>query len=119
LVRPYGYKGLAFATSFSYCVNFLVLYILLWQRLGRLWDRPFASSLIRMSMATALMSALAYVAYVRLFAYFPADTVAARLVLASVPITIAVIAYAAFSRFFGVEELDGFLRVLKRTQSKG
>ncbi|MBX7257586.1 MAG: murein biosynthesis integral membrane protein MurJ [Candidatus Hydrogenedentes bacterium] len=135
-VKPYGYKGLAAATTFSYFVNFGVLYILLCQRYKALWDAKFISGLIRMSLATAAMGALAYGAYVRLRFVVPetafagyGDTIsgvvgnstamflevlAARAVVVLVPMLIAVLSYLLLSKFFGVDEFESFLRLLRR-----
>ena len=126
-VKPFGYKGLASATTISYFANFGVLYILLCQRYTRLWDAKFISGLIRMSLATAAMAALSYGVYLKLqYAvkddYFasgngPAsllETLLARSLVVGVPLAVAVVSYLVLSKFFGVEELNGFMRLLRR-----
>ncbi|MCC6696343.1 MAG: murein biosynthesis integral membrane protein MurJ [Candidatus Hydrogenedentes bacterium] len=114
LVGPYGYKGLAFATSVSYFVNFLVLYILLCRRYGALWDGPLSAALLRMAVSTAIMSAVAYAAYVRTLSYFPGDSIAARLAAVAIPLAAAVMSYLFASWCFGIPELKTFSRILFR-----
>ena len=114
LVGPYGYKGLAFATSVSYFVNFFALYLLLGRRYGVLWDAPFSAALLRMSVSTAIMSAVAYAAYLRTMAYFPEDTALARLVQVVVPLAAAVSSYLIASWGLGIPEVKTFTRILLR-----
>lgn len=136
LVKPFGYKGLASATTISYFANFTVLYILLSQRYTRMWDAKFISGLIRMSLATAAMAAIAFGIYLKLADTVPDDryvkyavtlsgvlgertaefltVVFARAVVAGVPIGAAVLSYFLLSKFFGVDEFDSFMKLLKR-----
>jgi putative peptidoglycan lipid II flippase len=114
LVGPYGYKGLAVATSISYAVNFIVLYILLGQRFGALWDRTFSAALLRMTVASAGMAAVAYAAYIRTQNLFPDDTVVNRLICVSIPMAAAIAVYLAISWYFGIPELKSFARLLAR-----
>lgn len=118
LVKPYGFKGLAFATSVSYTVNFALLYILLGYRYGRLWDRAFATSLIRMSAATAVMAAVALASYTGLLRVVDGGPIVGRIVLAAGPVSAAAAAYAASSWMFGVAEVRSFASLLFRRRAK-
>ena len=114
LVGPYGYKGLAVATSISYAVNFAVLYVLLGQRFGALWDRVFSAALLRMTVASVAMAAIAYAAYLRTWALFPDDTIIGRIVCVCVPLAVAIAAYLLLAWYFGIPELRSFARILSR-----
>ncbi len=115
LVGPYGYKGLAIATSISYAANFVVLYILLGQRFGVLWDRAFSAAILRMTVAAVVMAAVAYAAYIRTHALFAADTFASRMTSVCIPVLAAVAVYFAISWYFGIPEVKSFGRLLLRS----
>ncbi len=73
LVRPLGYRGLALATTLSFGVNFSALYVLLWDKYGRLWDKGLLSTVIRITAAAVVALAVAYAVYVRLFNVYTED----------------------------------------------
>lgn len=50
-----GFRGLALATTLSYSINFLALYVLLNRRFGRLWDAAFVSAMVRIAAMGVLM----------------------------------------------------------------
>ncbi|MBM3289852.1 MAG: polysaccharide biosynthesis protein, partial [Candidatus Hydrogenedentes bacterium] len=117
-VKPYGYQGLAWATTISYTVNFAALYALLCARHGNLWDAVFATALVRMSAATAGMAAVGYAAYLGVIRALPGDHVAALLTHALVPIAAAVVTYLALAWMFGVSELHSFAQLVQRRLGK-
>lgn len=114
LVGPYGYKGLAVATSISYAANFIVLYLMLGQRFGLLWDRAFSGALLRMSISAIGMAAVAYAAYVRTYSFFAEDSWISRFCCVAVPVSIAVATYLLLSWYFGIPELRSFSRLVFR-----
>jgi peptidoglycan biosynthesis protein MviN/MurJ (putative lipid II flippase) len=116
LVGPYGYKGLAVATSISYAANFAVLYILLGQRFGALWDRAFSGALLRMTVAAVAMAAVAYAAYLPVLGYFPEDTLLSRASCVVIPMVVAIIVYLSLAWYFGIPELRSFAKLLARTR---
>ena len=87
-------------------------------RYGRLWDRAFATSLIRMSAATAIMAAAALASYTGLLRILDPGPLVGRLALATGPILVAVAAYAASSWMFGVGEVRSFAALLYRRRAK-
>lgn len=117
-VKPYGYKGLACATTISYTVNFLALYTLLGARHGALWDGPFVTALVRMSAATAGMAAVAYATYAALLRVAPGGSIAERLLHAGAPIAAGAAAFFALCWMFGVSELHSFARLVSRRFEK-
>ena len=117
LVQPFGFRGLALATSIAFTINFLLLYGFLSHRFGLLAAPDFLGGLGRMTAAAAAATAVAYASYFALGRSFTDDTIAARVAMALVPIAVAVAAYAALSHTLGVSELNDFLRVLRRRRS--
>ena len=123
LIRPLGYMGLALATSISFTVNFVLLYVIFGKRFGKLLDGTCITSLVRISAATLLMAAVARAAYVRLVYLFATaeslprlfadDALAARLVYVGVPVVLAGLSYFLFCRFLNVEELRYFTAALR------
>lgn len=114
LVGPLGLRGLALATSISFTVNFLLLYLRLCEYYGRLWDEAFLNALLRMTLAAIVMSALAYGVYFRTAAYFSHDTIASRAASVALPILVAVSSYVGLSHAFHVTELSEFLSILRK-----
>ena len=115
LVRPLGYQGLALATTISFTRQLRpALWCFSATALGTLWDFQFGSVLLRIAVATAVMAAVAYAAYVRTVALFSADTFLAQLTYTVVPIILAALVYAGVCRIFAIEELDHFLALLRR-----
>lgn len=114
LVRPLGYKGLALATTISYTVNFVVLYVVFSERLGKLWDGPFLTALVRMFATAMMMAAVTKAAHVRTVHVFQGSGLSDRLACATIPIAVALLSYCVLSWFLGVEELRDFLAILRR-----
>ncbi|MDZ4861708.1 MAG: murein biosynthesis integral membrane protein MurJ [Candidatus Hydrogenedentes bacterium] len=118
LVKSYGFKGLAFATTVSYTMNFLALYVVLGRRYGSLWDGPFVTALVRMTAATAGMGAVAFASYVGVMRFMPGDTLLDRMAQAGAPIVTAIAAFLLLCRLFGVTELDSFAQLFRRRLPK-
>lgn len=116
LVGPMGYKGLALATTISFTVNFLLLYILLCKRFGPLWNASFLSVLLRIALAAAAMSAVLIVAHRQTARFFLHDTIPARLACVAIPLAAAALSYALLCALLRVPELGHFISLLKRKQ---
>ncbi len=114
LVGPLGYRGLAIATTICFTLNAVFLYLLLWQRVGPLYDAQFVSALIRMTCAAVLMAAVAWVVQDRIEASLGDATLLPRLVATLSAITAGAITYAGLCRAMAVPELDAFARALSR-----
>ena len=116
-VRGLGYKGLALATTISFTVNFVVLYILLCERFGRLWNPVFLNALHRIFWATLMALVVAYVVHRKIAAVFAGDGVGEKAACALVPIAAAVVSYAGLAWLMGIEELRQFAHMLRRRQA--
>ena len=112
LVRHFAFRGLAIATSISFTVNFLVLFVLLCDRFGRLWDAAFITALIRMTAAAGTAIALAYGAYRALAGPEPAVDLHARLLCVLVPVSVACGAYLLLCLLLDVEEVRQVFRII-------
>ena len=60
LVGPFGHVGLAFSTSTVALVNFLLLALFMRRRLGRLGGRQLGSTVLRVTVASLAMAAVAW-----------------------------------------------------------
>ena len=113
LVRPMGFRGLALATTVSYSVNFLLLYILLGRRFGPLWDREFLSVLFRVTVSGAAMGFILYSVHAQTYAYFPGSGLTARLACVALPLGIAGASYIALCAILRIPDVRIFLSLLK------
>lgn len=114
LVGPFGYRGLAWATTISFTLNLAGLLSLLQHRFGALYDRDLMSGLVRIASAAAASAALAYVLYLRMGAWFGEDTLTAQLTYTGVPIAAAAAAYVLLCWILHVPELSRFASLLRR-----
>lgn len=114
LVGPMGFRGLALATTVSFTVNFLLLYVYLYARYGLLWDRATGASLFRMFLATAMTCGLLVVLDYRIERYFGIDGLGPRLIAVLVPLAAAAIAYPALCRALNVSEMTEILTAFRR-----
>ncbi|MCX5758815.1 MAG: murein biosynthesis integral membrane protein MurJ, partial [Candidatus Hydrogenedentes bacterium] len=104
-----GFRGLALATTLSYTVNFIGLYILLCKRYGRLWDRKLLGGLARIALASIAMGVVLYFGYEAIHARFHAETVLHRLVSVTASLTLAGCAYVALCQVMRVPDTRLFL----------
>ena len=118
LIGPLGYKGLALSTTISYSLNCLALYALLNHRIGGLWHRDYLESLIRIILATAFMSSIAYGTWLLSTRWFDDTVLLGKLAIALLPIAASIIAYAILSKAFAIKEFDHFLEGLKRRSER-
>ncbi|HQE81388.1 MAG TPA: murein biosynthesis integral membrane protein MurJ [Candidatus Hydrogenedentes bacterium] len=114
LVRPLGYRGLALATDISYTVNFAALYYFLVRRHGPLWDSAFLTSLLRMTVAGAVMTAAGYAAYAKTAQIWPSDSTPAHLAAVVALLVSASAAYLGACYVLRVEEIGDFADMLRR-----
>ncbi|MDQ3684476.1 MAG: murein biosynthesis integral membrane protein MurJ [Acidobacteriota bacterium] len=107
-LTPYGYghAGLALSTSCVALVNFFALIILMRRRIGRLEGRHILSSFLRISLASAALSAVSYFTYVRLHRFLGEAGIAAQFIETIVPIVAGALVFFAAARLLRVKELD-------------
>lgn len=114
LVGPLGFRGLAIGSTVAFAANFSAIYVLLGRKYGPLWDGPFATAVIRITVAAATMAAVAHVAYVQTAAWFPGGELAVEFAAVAVPIAAAGFVYVMMCLALGVEEFRDFAGALRR-----
>ncbi len=118
LVGPLGYRGLAIGTTIAYTVNFVAIYVMLGKKYGNLWDGPFITAIVRVTISTAVMGAVAYATFVQTAAWFGTEGLGARLATVVIPGGASLVAYAAMCLMLGVEEFNDFTSALRRRAVK-
>jgi putative peptidoglycan lipid II flippase len=122
LVGPFGHVGLAFSTSTVALVNFLLLALFMRHRLGRLGGRRLGATVLRVSVASLVMAAAAWVASESLSG-LPLRGLALHLVQVIGAIGLASMVFYGSCRLLRVEELNEavnavvgrFARLLRRS----
>jgi len=114
LVGPMGYRGLALATSISFTVNFILLYVLLGNRFGPLWDAEMGVSMLRVLVATAIMGAVSYGIWWRADYALGGHTVMTQSIALALAIGTAAAVYATLCKVLRIDEFDHLLSALRR-----
>ncbi|MEQ1765604.1 MAG: murein biosynthesis integral membrane protein MurJ [Pyrinomonadaceae bacterium] len=119
--RPngFGHAGVALATSIVATVNFFALAYYMRRRISRLNGRDIMSALVKIVVASAAMSAVAYGAYYYLHAFFVDKTLYIRLVEAFVPIGLAGVIFLIAAKLLRIGELERVLGALNRKLGRG
>jgi putative peptidoglycan lipid II flippase len=114
--RPsgYGHVGVALATSTVALVNFCALLFLMRKRIRRINGREIARALLKIVIASAVMSAVAYTVYRTLAGYLDESLFWVRLVEAMVPIGCALVAFVAAAKLLRISELEKLYGGLRR-----
>ena len=114
----YGFAGVALATATVATINFLALTFLMRRKIKRIQARKIISSLIKIVVASALMSTVCYFSYQYLTEYFGEKTLLIKLTEAFVPIGLGAVTFFASARLLRVSELDQFIDVFKKKLAK-
>ncbi len=114
--RPngYGHVGVALATSIVALGNFLALSLLMRRRIKRLNGRDIFTSFVKIIIASAAMSAAAYISYYYLTNYFGDKSLLIRLAEAFIPIAIGGIVFVIAAKLLRVTELEQIVATLRR-----
>jgi len=110
----FGHVGVALATSCVALVNFLALAWFMRKKIKRLNGREIFSSFIRIAIASAVMSFVAYFSYQFLSAYFVNKNIWVRLAEAFVPIILAGVAFVIAAKLLRISELERAFSVVTR-----
>ncbi|HPO13306.1 MAG TPA: murein biosynthesis integral membrane protein MurJ [Candidatus Hydrogenedentes bacterium] len=114
LVGPLGFRGLALATTISYTMNFLLLYVLLCNRFGVLWDKDMLFAFARIGIATALMAAVTYGVFDRLDHFIGHETLWAQGFNVVISIATACLSFIGVSHALKIPEYHDLLSGLRR-----
>jgi putative peptidoglycan lipid II flippase len=115
----YGHVGVALATSTVALVNFFALALFMRRRIKRLNGRDIFNSFIRITLASAIMSAVSYFTYRLLTDYFVVKTLVIKLIEAFVPIGVGGSAFVVAAKLLGVTELEKLYGMLRRKLKRG
>jgi len=115
--RPngFGHVGVALATSIVAIANFIALAVLMRKRINGLNGREILIALIKIAIASAALSAVCYLSYRFLSAYFPQKDFVIRLIEAFIPIGLGGITFIIAAKFLRIEELE---KVYKAVSAK-
>jgi putative peptidoglycan lipid II flippase len=115
LVRVMGFKGLALGTAIAALFNATALLVLLRARLGGIEGGRLAVSLLKISVAAAVMGLVAAQATGALERLLPGDGEVMRGIRVAAAIAAALVALAAAARLLRIQEFtDASARVLRR-----
>lgn len=119
--RPsgYGHAGVALATSVVATVNFFALAYYMRRRITRLNGRDIMTALVKIVIASAAMSAVAYAGYYYLHGYLGDKSLYVRLLEAFVPIGLAGITFLIAAKLMKIGELEKIFTAVGRKLGRG
>lgn len=106
LMKPMGVGGLALATAISSWVNAALLYIYLKKRIGSFGGREIVVILMKIGLATLVMSGVCYITSAFLFKH-PALNVFGTII-------IGIFIYFIMIKIFKIKEVDSVMSIIKR-----
>ena len=109
-----GHVGVAFATSSVALVNLFALAFMMKRRIERLNGRQIFTAFVKISIASALMSAVCYAAYYFLHQQFGARGFVYKLIEALVPVMLGGAIFIIIAKLLGVKELNQLFAALRR-----
>ncbi len=110
----YGHVGVALATSLVALVNFFALALLLRRKIKRLNGRNIIVSFLKISAASAVLSAVCYFSYQAMLSQFGNEGFWLRFAEVFVPISVGGLAFLIVAKLFKVHELEQLYGTLKR-----
>ncbi|REJ77901.1 MAG: murein biosynthesis integral membrane protein MurJ [Acidobacteria bacterium] len=111
-----GHVGVALATSIVAMINFLALLILMRRKIQRIELRKILDSFVRIALASAVMSAVAWLTYSWLAngTGYGSNTLGTRLLHALVPVFAGAVVFFVMAKLLRVRELDQMLRIFMK-----
>ena len=116
-VRPngFGHAGVALATSIVATVNLVALMWYMRRKIKRINARDIFAALVKISIASVVMSAVAYGSYLLLTNYFVGDKhLWVRLIEAFVPMAFAGIAFLVAAKLLRIEQLEQLIGTVRK-----
>lgn len=112
--RPngFGHVGVSLATSIVALVNFLALVFFMKRKIRRIEGRRILSSLIRIILASAALSAASYFSYLWIHKMLNSNALFSRLTETFIPIAIGGTAFLIFAKLLKIKELDQFINAI-------
>lgn len=107
LARRYGYVGLSLGTTLASLVNAALLLVLLSRRIGGVEGRRITSTLVRISVASAVMGVVAWALHGWLaLRVLPGEAFLTQVLRVGASIGVAVLVLAGTARLLRVNEFD-------------
>jgi putative peptidoglycan lipid II flippase len=104
LVRMMGYRGLALGTSITAIVNATIQLMLLRREIDGIDGRTVAATLVRVLIASAVMSAVTWGSYAALERYLPGDALFVQIARLLISILLSLAALAATAQALRIRE---------------
>lgn len=114
--RPsgYGHVGVALSTSIVALINFFSLIVLMRRKIKRIDAKRIVRSFVKISTASAVMSAAAWFSYTWISGFYAHKTLPVKLLEALAPVVIGAVVFFLFARLLRVTELDQMIRIFRR-----
>lgn len=114
--RPngFGHVGVALATSVVSIVTLVVLAFFMRRKIKRLNGRDLISAFVRIVIASAAMSAVAYTSYRLLAGYLTAKVFSTRLIEVFVPMALAGVTFLIVAKLLRIGELERLYGLLTK-----
>jgi len=110
----YGHVGVALATSTVALVNFFALAWFMKRRIKRLNGRDVLSSFLRIAIASAIMSAVAYFSYQLLINLLGIKSFLNKLIETFIPIAAAGLTFIVAAKLLRIRELEKLFDTFSR-----
>jgi putative peptidoglycan lipid II flippase len=113
-----AHVGLTVATSIIALTSFSLLIFMMRKRIERINGREILAALVKISIASAVLSAVAYASYYALSSYLGTQGLMVRMIEVFVPIALGGTAFLITAKLLNIEEMnrayDAFARKLGR-----
>jgi putative peptidoglycan lipid II flippase len=117
LAGPMQHAGVALATAAGFWINFLILLVLLRQRLGGMGGRAILASLFRLVLASLAMGAVVWTVAAKLVPYRMIWTLPLRMGWVGAVAALGAATFLAFAKLLGAPEVDEVLGGLRRKRT--
>jgi putative peptidoglycan lipid II flippase len=118
LILPFGFLGLAFATSIASWLNFSMLYRQLPRKTGLQWNESELGAYIRIALASLAMGALGLLTFRVAGVIIPGLGILAQSVRLGIVIIVSISSLLPLFRLFRVDEEKEILRIISVLASK-